>query len=326
MKKFQENVLLAELLNYKIGGVARFFFVAKNDKELIFSIQEAKKKKLKIFILGGGTNILMNDIGFDGLVIKPDIRFLKLEKDQIISAGAGNLMSEVVDFSYNKSLSGFEWAGGLPGSLGGAIRGNAGCFGGETKDNLISVRSFDIKTMSFRVRTKSQCKFGYRDSIFKQKKSSEIILSAKFQLKKENKEQILEIIKKNIVYRITHHPIEYPNAGSVFKNVPLKMIYKEGSKKYKDAILNKNITFMNSNFSVKTDPFPVISVAKLISECGLCGVSNNGAMISPKHPNFIVNILNATANDVLNLINLAKKEVKKKFKVELQEEIEIIGR
>jgi UDP-N-acetylmuramate dehydrogenase len=324
MKNFQENVLLADLLNYRIGGVARFFFAPKNDKELIFCVKEAKDKKLKILILGGGTNILMNDNGFDGLVIKPDIRFLKCEKDNIISVGAGNSMSEIVDISYKKSLSGFEWAGGLPGFLGGAIRGNAGCFGGETKDSLVSVRSFDMKTMSFRERTNFQCKFGYRDSIFRKEKSNEIIVSAKFKLKKGDKKQIAEIIKKNIYYRVTHHPMEYPNAGSVFKNVPLKMIYKEGSKKYKDAVLKGSILFKGSNFSVKTDPFPVISVAKLISECGLCGISYNSAMISPKHPNFIVNTLNATASDVLNLISLAKNEVKNRFGVELKEEIEII--
>ena len=125
MPKFQENVLLSKFSNYKIGGYARFFFAAKNEREIRWAVAEAKSKKLPIFILGGGTNLLMGEKGWDGLVLKPDIDVLKANGNVVV-AGAGVLMSDICSFAASKSLAGLEWAGGLPGTVGGAIRGNAG--------------------------------------------------------------------------------------------------------------------------------------------------------------------------------------------------------
>ncbi len=323
MQKFQENVLLSKFSNYKIGGRARFFFIAKNERDIIWAVTEAKAKKLPIFILGGGTNLLMSDKGWDGVVLKIGNDVLK-SKGTTVLAGAGVLMSDVLGFALSKSLAGLEWAGGLPGTLGGAVRGNAGCFGGEIKDSVVSVRSFDMKTMSIRERKAKDCAFNYRDSIFKRKNDAEIILSVELALAKGDKKKIAEIAEKNIAYRILRHPLEYPNAGSVFKNVPLSLFHKKGSKKYKKAVADAKLALRGSQFSVKTEPFPVISAAKLISETGLCGVAFGGAMISPKHPNFIVNVFGADACDVKNLITLAKAEVYKKFGVTLEEEVELV--
>jgi UDP-N-acetylmuramate dehydrogenase len=323
MPKFRESVLLSTFSHYKIGGPARFFFNAKNEKEAVWAVKEAKAKKLPVFVLSGGTNLLIGDEGFEGLVLRPDITTIKMKGDTF-TVGAGVFMNDLLDFTIKKSLSGLEWAGGLPGTLGGAIRGNAGCFGGEIKDSIVSVRSFDRKTMKIVERTNKQCAFSYRDSVFKRKNGSDVILSATIRLQKGDKKQIAASIKEKIEYRKKHHPLEYPNIGSTFKNVPLHHVHKEGSSKYKKALVESTLEFKGSQFSVKKDPFPVISTAKLISESGLRGVSFGGAMISPKHPNFIVNVLNANSSDVKNLITLAKSEVKKKFGVTLEEEIQII--
>jgi UDP-N-acetylmuramate dehydrogenase len=327
--KFRENVSLAEYSHYKIGGVARFFFEPKDEREVAWAVSEAKRLKLTIFVLAGGTNILISDEGFGGVVIHPVLRSIKAKtKSGIIEVGAGAAMAELLKFTVVSSLSGLEWAGGLPGTVGGAVRGNAGCFGGETKDSIISVRSFDVRSMKFVTRTAAQCAFRYRDSIFKkksfQKNGGEIIVSATFKLAHGDKRAIAKTIREKITYREKVHPLDYPNIGSTFKNVPLHAIHKKGSEHYKRAVREGVLEFRGSQFSVKTDPLPVVSAAKLISEVGLRGVSVGGAMISPKHPNFIVNVLHAESCDVKRLITLAKWEVHRKFGVDLEEEVQMV--
>lgn len=302
---FQENVLLAKYGSYRIGGSARYFYYAQNSEALIKALKNWKQKN-KIFILGAGTNILFNDRGFDGFVLKPDLKDISV-KNNVITAGAGALMEDLLKFYVKKSLSGLEWAGGLPGTLGGAIRGNAGAFGGEIKDVVLSVssiRPFDLKLVK---RDNNQCGFGYRSSVFKNQKNKEIILSAELRLKAGDKVVIKKAIEDKIRYRRERHPLEHFNIGSIFKNVVLASIPKKRHSLFSKA--------------VKTDPFPVVPAAFLLSEAGLKGVASGGAMISPKHPNFIVNVLSASSADVENLIALAKHKVKKNFQIELEEEI-----
>jgi UDP-N-acetylmuramate dehydrogenase len=327
--KFRENVVLAKYSHYKIGGPARFFFEPTNEREVAWAVGEAKRRKLAFFIISGGTNLLIGDKGFDGLVIHPVMRSLKAKlKGGTIEAGAGVAMADILKFSATRSLSGLEWAGGLPGTVGGAVRGNAGCFGGETKDSIVSVRSFDTKTMQFVTRTAVQCAFRYRDSIFKKKShaknGAEIIVAATFHLVPGDKRSITKAIREKIEYRKRTQPIEYPNIGSTFKNVPLCAIHKKESARYNAAVKAGELKFRGSQFSVKTDPFPVISAAKLIAESGLRGVSRGGAMISLKHPNFIVNVWHAGSGDVQRLIMLMKVGVFRKFGVDLEEEVQIL--
>ncbi len=324
--KFRENVSLAQFSNYRIGGAARFFFEPKNERETAWAVREAREGKLPLFILGGGTNVLLLDNGFDGLVIRP--AFAGIATGKAIKVGAGVSMADLLRYTVARGLSGLEWAGGLPGTLGGAIRGNAGCFGGEIKDVVASVRSFDMKTMKIVERKTKDCQFGYRDSIFKRVDKTggagEIILSATLALAKGDKKIIARTINEKIEYRIKNHPLEYPNIGSIFKNVPLSDIHDAASRKYEAALAKQSLIFRGSQFSVKTDPFPVISAAKLIAESGLRGVSFGGAMIAAKHHNFIVNVLAASSDDVQNLISLAKSKVKKKFGVALAEEVQVV--
>ncbi len=303
---FRENVSLAEFSSYKIGGPARYFFEAKTAEELKKAVKEAREKNLEFLVLGGGTNFLIGDEGFPGLVLKPSIEFMKISGEEI-SVGAGTLMSDLVVFSAERGLSGLEWAGGLPGTVGGAVRGNAGAFGGEIKDSVKKVGSLDISTLEEIERNVSDCDFGYRQSVFKNQSNKEIIISAIFGLAKSDSEKIKTSVNEKISYRRERHPMEHPNAGSIFKNVDVKKIPEDQITRFKK--------------SIKTDPFPVVPAAYIISEAGLKGLSCGGAMVSPKHPNFIVNVSSARSSDVKNLINIVKTEVKNKFGINLEEEI-----
>jgi len=305
---FEEKIPLSKYSNYKIGGPARYFFEARSVEEIIKAVDKARRMKLPAFILGAGTNILFSDEGFDGLILKPSIQFIERENN-VLRVGAGVSVTQLLNDLMTKGIAGLEWAAGLPGTLGGAIRGNAGAFGGEIKDIIKEVVSLDISKPGGEIikRNNQDCDFGYRSSVFKANKGREIIIEAALILKKGDRKLMQTIIEENIDYRQQKQPLEHPNIGSIFKNVSLKKVAKNQHKSFESVI--------------KNDPFPVIPAAHLISEAGLKGISYGGAMISSKHPNFIVNVLAATAKDIKNLIQLAKKEVKKKFNIELEEEI-----
>lgn len=303
----KRNVLLKNYNTFKIGGQARYFFIAKNKKDIIKAIQASKKLKLPFFILGEGSNLLISDKGFKGLVVK--IRNTEYEiRNTYLYAEAGISFPVLVKATIELGLSGLEWAGGLPGTLGGAISGNAGAFGGEVKDVISEVEALDekgnLKTLSRR-----QCNFSYRSSIFK--KNNWIILSTALKLEKGNKKSVKSIAKNHIHYRKEKHPLEYPNAGSIFKNCDLKKIPKKLRASF--------------NKVIKVDPFPLVPSAYLISEAGLKGLRVGQAQVSTKHPNYIINLDNATAKDVIKLINLIKKKVKDKFGIRLEEEIKLVG-
>ncbi|MEK7062339.1 MAG: UDP-N-acetylmuramate dehydrogenase [Patescibacteria group bacterium] len=323
---FEKNVPLKQISHYKIGGNAKYFFEAKKIDSLIEAIEKQRQLKTPLFILAGATNVLIDDRGFNGLIIKPDFQFIKKSPHTkrsygvgVINVGAGVLMKDLINFTIEENFSGLEWAGGLPGTLGGAIRGNAGAFGGETKNIIEEVVSLDISQKIPKIikRKAKDCDFEYRSSIFKKNPQREIIIEATLKLQKGDKKEIEEKISQNINYRFLKHPMEYPSLGSTFKNIPISQINN-------NININQLLNQHKSALIIKNDPFPVIPVAFLISEAGLKGISIGGAMISPKHPNFIVNVLDAKAEDVKNLIQLVKKEVNKKFKIELQEEIEQI--
>ena len=307
--KTQEGVSLAEHSNYRIGGPARYFCEAPNEEEIRNGVLFAREQRLPLFVLGGGTNLLIDDEGFNGVVLKPTVMDLSADRETV-AVGAGVPVADLLKFAVEHSLSGLEWAGGLPGTVGGAIRGNAGAFRGEIKDRILSVESFDVETLTTITRGNADCKFGYRSSIFKEKNGREIILRAVLNLAKGDAQKIAAAIQEKINYRLERHPMEYPNIGSTFKNVDLELV----PKIWHGAVEKV----------VKVDPFPVVPTAYLISEAGLRGTQRGGAMVSPKHPNFIVNLGGATAADVKFLIATVKESVFDKYGIRLEEEIQLV--
>lgn len=303
--RFKQGALLSQFCAYKIGGAADYFFEAKNLEELKEAYLWAKRNSLPVFILGSGTNVLFSDKGFRGLVLKVAIGDLKLDGLNV-EAGAGVLVSDLVEFAVKQGLAGLEWAGGLPGTLGGAVRGNAGCFGREIKDVLSQVLVFDgeaIKTYS-----NQDCRFTYRSSVFKN--NNKIIIGAVLKLEKGNTEELGRIVQEHVSWRQNRQPLEYANCGSVFKNcfvenLPESLVASFGNK-------------------IKNDPVPLLPAAVLINEAGLTGLKIGDAQISTKHPNFIINLGNAKARDVIALIKAVKNVVKNQYNVDLQEEIQIM--
>lgn len=288
---FQENILLADFTTYKIGGPAKYFFVAKSENDIKKAFEAAGKFKIPVFILGGGSNLLVSEKGFKGLVIKMDMNNIKAEGGKIF-AQAGASLPKTAIFAAENGLAGLEWAAGVPGTVGGAIFGHAQAFGDRMSDCIESVRVFDVKKREFKNFTKEHCKFSLKSSIFKKDRNL-IIISAVLKLREENKGVIKEKMDKGMEYRKNNHPIAFPSAGS---------------------------TFVNPEKGKKTIP-----AAFLIEQCGLKGKKIGKAQISNKHSNFIVNLGGAKAEDVLALIKLAKQKVKEKFGINLETEIQLIG-
>jgi len=308
--KLRKNIPIATLSNYKLGGKADYVAEPKTKDEAITVLNWIEEQKLPFMIWGGGTNILPSDEEYKGVILHPKFEELSVSKN-IITVGAGVLVADLLKFTIKKKLSGLEWAGGLPGTVGGAVRGNAGCFGGEIKDNLVSVTSINIKTKKVETRSKKNCQFDYRQSYFKKRENKDLIVSARFKMKPGKEADIKRSIKEKVDYRNDRHPLDYPSIGSMFKNVPWKMV----PSKYQTQLQEV----------VKQDPFPVVPTAYLLSECKLKGKTFGGAQISEKHPNFIINKNHATAHDVKSLLFMMKRAVQKSFGIKIEEEVIILS-
>lgn len=309
MIELREGVELAPYTTFKVGGPAKKFVIVKNIEELQEALTLAMQNKWPVFILAGGSNIIVSSKGFDGLVIKIEILSKIVSNNRIIS-GSGAMMSDLVSMATTQGLSGLEWAGGLPGTLGGAVRGNAGCFGSEIKDIIDMVISVDRTSGQVISRSARQCQFSYRSSIFKEK-DNEVIVSISLKLGKGDPGKLQKIAQEHIDYRLKKHPMEYPSAGSVFKNVPVSAAPDDVAEKYKSYI--------------KSDPFPIIPAGKLIADAGLAGLKEGGAEVSDKHSNYIVNKKNAKPEEIVTLIKAVRKAVREKFGIVLEVEQHIVG-
>ena len=294
LPEIQKGILLKDYTTFKIGGPAKYFFVAKTKEDLVNAVKIAKKLKLPVFILGGGSNLLVSEKGFKGLVIKMQNENCEVQGNKIfVSAGAA--LSGLSGFAAENGFKGFEWSAGVPGTVGGAIFGNAQAFGDKISDKIESAEALDIKTLKIKRLSKKQCKFSLKNSIFKNPPTGGknlIIISAVFFPEKGDKEKIQEKTKEFLNYRKSHHPMVFPSAGSVFVNP------EKGGE--------------------------IIRAGYLIEKAGLKGKKIGGAQISEQHANFIINLGNAKAKDVLALIKLAQKKVKKIFGVLLETEVQIL--
>lgn len=304
LKGLRINVPLAPHTTFNIGGSARYFFSAKTTEDIKKALQFAKQERIPFFILGAGSKLLVSDRGFFGLVIKLENKGFEIQRTQV-RAESGVMVQDMVEATIQAGLKGWEWAGGLPGTIGGAIHGNAGAFRGEVKDSVVSVECMD-EGGNEQTLSNKDCRFGYRDSVFKQKNL--IVVSAVFSLSQEDSVQLRTVAEDHIRYRKDRHPLHFPNAGSIFKNCELEKFPREFLEFVKPV--------------VKVDPFPVVPIAFLISEAGLKGMQQGDAEISTMHPNFIINKGHATFHEVLLLMQKVKNELKKKYKIELEEEIQ----
>jgi len=306
--KLQENVLLSNYCTYKIGGKVRYFLDAKDANDLINGITFAKENKLPLFILAGGSNVLFSDSGFKGLVVRIKNQGIYVKGNEI-HADAGVGLNVLVRESINYGLTGLEWAAGIPGTLGGAIFGNAQAFGDKISENVKSVEALDKKTLKIKKLSNKECRFKSKNSIFKSKENL-IIISAVLKLKKGNVSEIKGTVKEYLDYRKNRHPLKYPSCGSVFVNPEVKIRDKKLLNKFPDLIEFNKKGFIHSGY--------------LIEMCGLKGKNCSNAQISEQHANFIINLGGAKAKDVLCLINLCKKSVYRKFGIKLEEEIRIV--
>lgn len=306
--RIQTDVLLKNYTTYKIGGPAKYFFVAKTKEDLVNAIKIAKDFKLEVFILGGGSNLLISDKGFKGLVIKIDIFGIKFQDGRaFVGAGAG--LTKLAHLLADAGLSGLEWSVGIPGTVGGAIYGCAQAFGTKISDAVEAVEAVDIKTLKIKSFTKEQCLFALKNSIFKKNKNL-VIVSAVLRFQKKDASEIKKTIKEFLDYRKTRHP-GGPSAGSTFVNPEIKIKNKKLLEKYPEL----------NGFNEKG----IIPAGFLIAKSGLAGRKIGNAQISEKHANFIINLGGADAKCVCGLIKLAQMQVKKNFGIKLVPEVQFVG-
>ncbi len=309
-EKIQQDFPLAPLSTFKIGGAAEFFVVVATSAELEEAVAWAKEQKKPVTVLGGGSNILVNDSGVRGLVIKVGNEKLEFG-DNRITCGASTNVWDVAQAAFEHGLAGMEWSIGIPGSMGGAIRGNAGAHGGSFDKIVGAVTVFDTDLMQWQTYPADDCAFAYRSSRFKSEPHY-VIWEVTLDLVPGDKQMMAEAIAGYKQYRRDSQPKE-PSAGCIFKNFFADDIKRANLELYARAEADKKIRGGK------------IGAGYLVQQLGLMGHAHGGAKISDQHANFIVNASDATASDVVALIADVKQRIRDRYNVELEEEVQYIG-
>ncbi|MCU0679179.1 MAG: UDP-N-acetylmuramate dehydrogenase [Planctomycetes bacterium] len=308
----REQVPLAPLTTFGIGGPAKYYLAAATKEELIFAVEWAAGKNEQVYIIGGGSNLLVNDQGVDGLVLRL-LNNTVVVRSQRLEAGAGATLTQAAYAAKSANLSGLEWSIGIPNAtVGGAVCGNAGAFGTSMSDLVETVEAFDQGKKAFVTLSLNECAFGYRQSIFKDDHKL-IIWQIILKMRAEDGSEIGRRMEENLNYRLDRYP-RLPSAGSVFKNLTLKEALKDNPALEKEWNEIGGILFDGK-----------ISAGQLIEMAGLKGKAIGGAKVSLEHANHIVNTGRATAADVAMLVSYIKQQVRDRFKIQLQEEIEYFG-
>lgn len=309
---YREHVPLSNFTVYKIGGPARLFVLVKNSSELSEAAAHAARNRIPVFLLGAGSNILISDHGFDGLIIKVESGGVSVRGAEL-RVDAGVMMARAVMHAAEMGLGGFEWAVGIPGTLGGSVRGNAGCFGGEIKDIIRSVEVQDLHTGERMILANEGCDFSYRHSLFKNRPEL-VVLLATLALTPGNPDAIRESVRAITKERSEKQAIGTKSCGCIFKNV---------SWDRKDLNQAEFLrAFPECRHLVDR---PRLPASFLIDAAGLKGKRIGKVFISPKHANFFVNEGGATAEQVIMLVAIAKDHVRRKFGITLEEEIQYVG-
>ncbi len=309
--KLKESLALHT--NFKIGGSAKYFFKAKTSEELVKAAQVAHELSVPMIVLGGGTNVLVSDKGFSGLVIIAKNQNLSIEGNRV-TVEAGVNLGFLVNKTVEARLTGLEPLVAIPGTVGGAVYGNAGLpqipsgfIGDWVKEVTVLGHDKIVKL------TQTQCKFAYRTSVFKQTK--DIILSVILELKPGDKQQSQQLIKKYISQR-RGQPYHLPSTGCIFTNLEVKTKKQAAEIKQKIADVPKLDEFLAKE---------QIPAGWLIEQAGLKGKTIGGAQVSTDHANYIINIGDAKAEQVVMLISFIKQQVRDKFGIQLKEEVQYVG-
>lgn len=288
ISKIRYNENMKKHTTIRIGGDAKCMVLPTEIDDIIKTVKFAKENDIDYFVIGNGSDLVVADEGIDGIVIKIGSGFDKVEVNgEEITAYAGCTMPKFAQIAKKESLTGFEFACGIPGTIGGGVRMNAGAYGSEIANVVEEITYLDENSNICKIK-KEDAKFGYRQSIFGMNKDY-IVLSAKFVLKKGNIKDIEEKMKEFTTARKSKQPIEYPNAGSTFKR-------PEG-----------------------------YFVGKLVQDAGLRGYRVGNMQVSTKHTGFIVNLGDATCKEVKQIIKDIQETVYEKFGVKLETEIQFIG-
>ncbi len=320
----KENEPLAKYTTFRIGGRAKYFFAAKSSDDVVKAVKAANETATRYALLGGGANTLVSDNGFDGLVIKMENRGLFIDEG-MTRAEAGVPLLFLAQETVKKGWKGLEFYATIPGSVGGAIRGNAGAFGRETKDVLMRARVFDGKEE--RWLANDACCFAYRDSAFKNNRDATaghnqfIILEGEFRLEKGDEKESAKVMRELLAKKAATQTLESPSAGCVFMNVA----FAPGTYDLKDPKRGSPTdAFVREAPKAMIDR-GIVSAGWMIDSLGLKGKKMGGAMVSEKHGNFIVNSGKAKATDIVMLASFLKQQVRDIYGIQLQEEVQLIG-
>lgn len=283
----KENEPMKNHTTFQTGGPADIFVQPQNEEQVGKVIQYCRERKIPYFILGNGSDLLVSDKGYRGVMISlSDICKIQMISKDILEAEAGALLSDVAKYSYQKELTGMEFASGIPGTVGGAVFMNAGAYGGEIKDILLEAKIMERDGKIHWV-LPEDLELGYRQSNIS--KLERTVIAVRLQLAWGEKEKIRARMEELATQRREKQPLEYPSAGSTFKR-------PEG-----------------------------YFVGKLVDEAGLRGYRVGGAMVSEKHCGFVINVDHATSSEIYQLIQEIQKIIKEKFGVELHTEVRLIG-
>jgi len=310
-RNIKKNYNLNNLTTFHTRGLVDFFIKAANKKELAEAINWARRKNIRYYFLGDGSNILFTKKKISGLIIKIAGDEYIINK-RVITSWPGTKLATLVKAAFVHSLSGLEWARGIPGSLGGAVYGNAGAYGSNISATVLEIEAFDISKNKYLNFDHQACGFSYKESVFKQNKNL-VIVKVKLKLNQGKKDKIGKLAKQNFHNRLKTLPQE-PSAGCVFKNLEYDKLVK----------INQNLAKeLRAKNLVKGGK---ISTAYLIDRLGLKGRVSGGACISHRHANFIINTGRAEPGDILKLVKLIRKKMKSKFNIDLEDEIQFLGK
>lgn len=284
---------LAPFTGYKTGGRAECYVLARSADDVVQAVTAAKELAVPFFLLGGGSNVLVSDHGYDGLIVKIDCRGMKVINELEITCGAGEQLMDLVNFAVENSLAGMEFASGIHGTVGGAIYGNAGAYGGDV-GSLVSSLTLVTRSGEMSDVDAEYCRFGYRDSYLKT--TGDVVINSVLALKRGDRPALKERVAEILQTRNAKFPPDARSAGCFFKNVPDP-----------DSEHGK------------------LPAGKLLEEVGAKGMTVGGAGVLPTHANILVNTGSATSKDISQLADLLKEKVLERFGIELQEEVVRIG-